>query len=433
MNYEQTLEFLYSRLPMFSRTGADAIKPGLSNTKALCASLGDPQQYFRSVHIAGTNGKGSTSHMLAAVMQKCGYRTGLYTSPHLSDFRERIRVNGEMIPKDYVAKFTERIKTDIDTIDPSFFEVTVAMAFQYFKEAGVEIAIIETGLGGRLDSTNIIIPELSIITNIGMDHMHLLGNTLEAIAGEKAGIIKPNVPVVVGEYLPSTKRVFDQTARASKSSIFYSQDQWTVSALRSVSDKLLVTVMNNAGLEFDYLLDLPAHYQQKNLLTVLSSLECLRSKGFNIPAQTVFAALQEVKKLTGLRGRWDVIGHNPLRVMDVAHNEDGIREVLKQVSATPHNKLHIIIGMVKDKDIASVLKLMPESAHYYFTQASVPRAMGHNDLANLAATFNLRGHSFENVNMAFAAAEKNAIAEDLILICGSVFIAGELETGRASD
>lgn len=415
---------------MFSRIGADAYKKDLHNTIELCNTLGNPQTKFKSVHIAGTNGKGSTSHMLAAILQQAGYKTGLYTSPHLKDFRERIKVNGEMVSEGFVVAFTERMKTVTEEIKPSFFELTVAMAFEYFAEQKVDVAIIETGLGGRLDSTNIIAPVLSIITNIGYDHMNILGNTLEEIAFEKAGIIKPGIPVVIGSYTDETKKVFEQKAAETNSTIHFANYEYAVSGINSTLKTLACTVTNHkTNKPENYTLDLTGLYQTKNLCAVLSAKDILVKKGFIITNKTVQSALSNVKKLTGLHGRWEVIETNPLLVLDVGHNEDGIREILNQLSAIKNQfaALHIITGMVKDKDVDKPLSLLPKNATYYFTNAHIPRALPANELQQKAADHNLKGEVYDDVNKAITAAKETASQDDLILVCGSVFLVGEVE------
>jgi dihydrofolate synthase/folylpolyglutamate synthase len=428
MDYQQTLDYFYSQLPMFSRIGSAAYKEDLHNTIALCESIGNPQTKFKSVHIAGTNGKGSTSHMLAAILQSAGYKTGLYTSPHLKDFRERIKMNGEMIEKDFVVEFAERTKKITADIQPSFFELTVAMAFEYFATEQVDIAIIETGLGGRLDSTNMITPILSIITNIGYDHINILGNTLQEIASEKAGIIKPNVPVIIGEYLEETKPIFIAKAKEMNAPIYFAQEQFNIYDVRYTIYDLRVDVedVRNKCRE-NFTLDLNGLYQIKNLLTVLSAESILMKHGFTITNEAEKYGYANVKKLTGLHGRWDVIHENPVIVLDVGHNEDGIKQILNSKAQIPNSKTHFVIGLVKDKDIDKVLALLPKESSYYFTQAHIPRALPANELRDKAATFNLEGDYFDNVNEAINAAKQKAAKDDLIIVCGSVFLVGEVE------
>ena len=427
MNYQQTIDYLYQHLPMFSRIGAAAYKKDLHNTLALCEALGNPQNKFKSIHIAGTNGKGSTSHMLAAILQQAGYKTGLYTSPHLKDFRERIKVNGEMISEDFVTTFVERTKKLSEEIQPSFFELTVAMAFEYFARQKVDIAVIETGLGGRLDSTNIITPILSVITNIGYDHMNILGNTLEEIAMEKAGIIKPGVPVVIGEYLTETKNIFTGRAKECNAAIYFAQDEFKVSDIIPGTQALNCTVNNiEHDITENFSLELNGIYQTKNLCTVLCAEGILMQLGFTIKNIDEKFALANTKKITGLHGRWDVIAENPTIVLDVAHNEDGIKQVLGQLSALANKTTHLIIGMVKDKEVDKVLSLLPADANYYFTNAHIPRAMAAEELQTKAAAFNLQGNVFDDVNKAITAAKQKAALTDLIIVCGSVFLVGEV-------
>ena len=428
MTYEQTIDYLFTRLPMFSRIGSAAIKPDITNTVALCNYLDNPQQKFKSVHIAGTNGKGSVSHMLAAVLQTAGYKTGLYTSPHLKDFRERIKVDGEMINKEFVTVFSAKIQPAIEELDPSFFEITVAMAFDYFAEQRVDIAIVETGLGGRLDSTNIIHPELAVITNIGWDHMNLLGDSLEKIAIEKAGIIKQNVPVVVGEIIPETKNIFENAA-ADKNAPFTIASR-VREAMNWQWDKheLVVEVATQHKTDHTmYRLDLPGLYQVKNLLTVLETCSQLQQKGWKIDDSHIRKGVYHAKKLTGLHGRWEIVHHSPAVILDVAHNEDGIRQLLEQIELTEHSQVHFVLGMVKDKEIEKILALLPHTALYYFTQAHIPRAIDANRLQDRARVAGLQGHVYADVNEAIAVAKNKAAKNDLIIVCGSVFLVGEVE------
>jgi dihydrofolate synthase / folylpolyglutamate synthase len=427
MNYQETLNYLFTRLPMFSRIGVAAYKEDLDNTIRLCEHLGNPHHQFKSIHIAGTNGKGSVSHMLAAILQTAGYKTGLYTSPHLKDFRERIRINGNMISEEFVVDFTKRIQPLIDEIEPSFFEITVAMAFDYFVQQKTDIAIIETGLGGRLDSTNIITPELSVITHIGWDHMNLLGNTLEKIAGEKAGIIKPGIPVVIGEVLPETQPVFEKAAKERNAPLSIASQKFHALEWKWEKHELIITIAEEHRTDHQaFHLDLPGLYQTKNILTVLEACSRLRQKGWNIPETAIHTALKQVKKLTGLHGRWEIIHHHPDIILDVGHNEDGIKQVMEQVEVTDHHELHIVLGMVKDKETGKVLSLLPSTAHYYFTQAQIPRAIDAVDLMQEAGRFNLKGKHYSDVNTALKEARSRAKANDLILVCGSIFLIGEV-------
>lgn len=433
MNYAQTVDYLFSRLPMFSRIGAAAFKKDLTNTIALCESLGNPQHKFKSIHIAGTNGKGSVSHMLAAVLQTCGYKTGLYTSPHLKDFRERIKVNGAMIEEEFVIDFTERIKSQIDKVEPSFFEITVAMAFEYFAKQEVDIAVIETGLGGRFDSTNIITPELSVITNIGWDHMNILGDSLEKIAFEKAGIIKNSVPVVIGEVINETENVFMSAAKERSAPIIIASEKRQSLSWNWVKHELVVEVARPQKTDHEiYHLDLNGIYQVKNLLTVLAACTVLQEHGWDIHEQNIKKGLKQVKKMTGLHGRWEIIHSHPSVVLDVAHNEDGVKQLIEQLEVTDHDHLHIILGIVKDKDAGKVLSLFPQSAQYYFTQANIPRALDANSLRDIASTYLLEGNVYPDVNDALRHALSRAGKKDLILICGSVFLVGEVQALPAS-
>jgi dihydrofolate synthase/folylpolyglutamate synthase len=432
MNYEKTLEWLYTQLPLFSRVGAAAYKADLDNTIAICSFLGNPQHKFKSIHVAGTNGKGSTSHMLAAILQQAGYKTGLYTSPHLKDFRERIKINGEMISKQFVIDFTVKTKNLSEDIQPSFFELTVGMAFDYFAQEQVDIAVIETGLGGRLDSTNVINPVVSVITNIGYDHMNLLGNTLEKIASEKAGIIKKDTPVVIGEWLPETKQLFTDKAKSLNAPIYFATDIYKTSNIQYKPASLQVTVTDSRNhIAEDFELDLNGLYQAANLCTVLCVEGILQAAGFSITGEQEKAALKNVKKLTGLHGRWEVLKQNPTLIIDVAHNEDGIRSVLKnlqQLKVAPVNT-HFVMGMVNDKDVDKVLSLLPPGATYYFCNAHIPRAMPFEELKNKAEEHGLKGKGYDDVNEAIKTALGKAKPGETIIVCGSVFVVGEVNSG----
>lgn len=413
---------------MFSHIGAAAYKKDLDNIIRLCEFLGQPQNNFKTVHVAGTNGKGSTSHMLAAILQTAGYKTGLYTSPHLKDFRERFRVDGEMIPREFVIDFTERIQPVIEEINPSFFEITVALAFDFFAKEKVDIAVIEVGLGGRLDSTNIITPEVSVITNIGWDHMNILGNSLEKIAYEKAGIIKEKIPVIVGEVLPETKLVFETVAHEKLAPLIIANEEEYVAEWQYKNHELQVMVASHGSDKREtYSLDLPDYYQTKNLVTVLAAVKQLQHRGWHIEQSHIHKALKLVKKLTGLHGRWEVIREHPLVVLDVGHNEDGIRQVLAQIELTDHQHLHIVTGFVKDKDISKVLALLPKEAKYYFTRARIPRALPEEELMQRGNDLGLEGIAYPDVNTALKAALSKAGKHDLVLVCGSVFVVGEVE------
>lgn len=429
MNYQDTIEYLYSQLPMFSRIGPSAYKKDLHNTLALCNSLGNPHQKFKSIHIAGTNGKGSTSHMLAAILQEAGYKTGLYTSPHIKDFRERIRINGEMIDKDFVVDFVARTRIVSDEISPSFFELTVAMAFDYFATEKVDIAVIETGLGGRLDSTNVISPVLSVITNIGYDHVNILGTTLPEIAGEKAGIIKSNTAVVIGETVAETLPVFLKKANEMNAAIHFAAEEYVAGYAESSGSMLICDVQNKSNNSTGkFKLDLAGMYQAKNLCTVLSTVDLLKKADFNITDEVLHHALQHVKKLTGLRGRWDIIQANPTVILDVGHNEDGLKQVLQQLQADyPASRYHFIIGFVNDKDISKLLTLFPKQSNYYFTNAHIPRALPYGTLQELAAQNSLLGEGYDDVNDAIKAAKENADEKDVLMVCGSFFIIAEVD------
>jgi dihydrofolate synthase/folylpolyglutamate synthase len=412
---------------MFSKIGAGAYKKDLHNIRELCKRLGDPQLRFKTIHVAGTNGKGSTSHMLASILQSAGYKTGLYTSPHLHDFRERIRVNGRMVPESFVTAFTEKTAPWYDEIDPSFFEITVAMCFEHFAEQQVDIAVIETGLGGRLDSTNIIYPELSVITNIGWDHMNILGDTLEKIAFEKAGIIKKNIPVVIGETQPEIKHVFIDKAAQENSPISFADQARFANEWEYKGNMLLLSIADHHHADHEtYSLDLRGIYQVKNCITVLEAVHQLNLKGWNIATEQVRTGLANVRKLTGLHGRWELIDHDPAVVLDVGHNEDGMRQIISQLSISDYRHLHMVIGVVKDKEVDKVLELLPKDASYYFTQAHIPRALDAAMLMEKAHAIGLDGEQYPDVNTALKAARTRAHQHDLILVCGSVFLVGEV-------
>ena len=427
MDYAQTIDYLYTRLPMFSRIGAAAYKADLDNTIALCQSLGDPQTKFKSIHVAGTNGKGSVSHMLASILQEAGYRTGLYTSPHLRDFRERMRINGNMIPEEFVVQFTRQVQPQIEEIDPSFFELTVAMAFRWFAEEQVDIAVIETGLGGRLDSTNIIRPELSVITNIGFDHMNLLGDTLEKIAVEKAGIIKQHVPVVIGESSEITDPIFRETAAARNAPLFFADQHRKAMNWYWLKRHLIVEVAREGVADHEiYKLDLPGIYQVKNLVTVLESTDRLKHAGWNLRDDHLHRGLEHCRRNTGLHGRWEIISTSPDIIVDVAHNVEGIKALLQQIEVTDHHHLHLVIGMAADKDANAILELLPKTARYYFTQAPIARAMPAMELQSMAGALGLAGKHYKSVNEAIAEARLQSGVKDLIVVCGSIYLAGEV-------
>ncbi len=425
MNYQETLDYLFSQLPMFHRIGAAAYKADLNNTIAICNSLNNPQHNFKSIHIAGTNGKGSTSHMLAAILQTAGFKTGLYTSPHLKDFRERIRINGEMIAEKKVIDFVENYSKLFEEIKPSFFEWTVGLAYEFFSEEKVDFAVIETGLGGRLDSTNIITPLLSIITNISFDHKELLGDTLQKIAVEKAGIIKPNIPVVIGETQSETKNVFIQKSKEQTAPIVFAEENFNVieKNYSGLQQTLTVTAENKSQ---DYILDLSGKYQQKNICTVLAAITELRKQNFNITDEQIQQALSNTKKVTGLRGRWEILNARPLTIADVGHNEAGINEVMEQIHSLKKETVHFVLGMVGDKERKNILQLLAKNFNYYFCKPSIPRGLDENILFEEATAIGLKGKYFDSVQLAYAEAKKNAAENDLIFIGGSTFVVAEI-------
>ena len=426
MTYQQTLDYLYTQLPMFTRIGASAYKANLDNTIALCDLLDNPQHKFKSLHIGGTNGKGSTSHMLAAVLQTAGYKTGLYTSPHLKDFRERIRINGEMISEQLVVDFVAKYQADFEAIAPSFFEMTVALAFDYFANEQVDVAVVEVGLGGRLDSTNVITPLVSVITNIGWDHMNILGDTLQLIAVEKAGIIKPNIPVIIGEKQPEVEAIFIDKANLEKAEIKFASEDWDAVEVNS-GDLLNVDVTNHQSPLTHHLhLDLTGTYQLKNIKTVLSAIDELRLQGFIITDEHVRTALSSVKALTGLHGRWEIISQSPLTICDTGHNPEGIQEVLKNIARVKYDQLHFVIGMVNDKDSTKVLAALPKNATYYFCKPDIPRGLEAITLREKAASFGLHGETYTSVKQALAAAQASANANDLVFVGGSTFVVAEV-------
>ena len=401
MNYQQTLDWLFSQLPIYQRSGAAAYKADIGNIVEACKRLNNPHQQFKSIHIAGTNGKGSTSHMLASILQEAGYTTGLYTSPHLKDFRERIRINGNKIPKVQVVQFVSNNHHSFNEIGMSFFEMTVAMAFNYFADEKVDIAIIETGLGGRLDSTNILSPELCVITNIGLDHTAFLGDTIEQIALEKAGIIKKNTAVIIGRKQTETKTVFQEKAKAENALLYYATP-------------------------FNYSSGLKGNYQEENINTCVSSICKLQEKGWSISEEHIENGLKKVVVNTGILGRWQTIEHNPLTICDTGHNEDGIQNILTQIRQTPHEQLHIVWGTVNDKKIEKILALLPKDAIYYFCESNIPRALPKEILLTLAKQHNLKGQHYSSVKVALSSAQKNAHAKDLIFVGGSTFVVAEV-------
>ncbi len=412
---------------MYQRVGAVAYKADLVNTIKIAEVLGKPHQKLKCIHVAGTNGKGSSSHMLAAIMQQCGYKTGLYTSPHLTDFRERIKINGKMIPKNHVIDFVQKHKEPFEEINPSFFEWTVGLALDYFATEEVDVAIIEVGLGGRLDSTNIITPHASLITNISLDHMNLLGDTLEKISKEKAGIIKPRIPVVVSQYQSETAPIFNSIAKDLKSPIEYADKNYKVLKHSMVKGHMQVDVLNKKNeTTRHYELDLTGVYQLKNLLGVLNVLDFIEGAGFLIEPDHVAVALKNVCGITGLRGRWQTISEKPLMICDTGHNEDGVKQIIENLKDIEFSHLHIVFGAVNDKDISSLLELVPKEATYYFVKADIPRALDENELMLQSQKFKLKGKAYKSVEAGLNAAKKAARKTDLIFIGGSTFVVGDV-------
>lgn len=422
MSYEETLQYLYDAVPMFQRVGAAGYKPGLDTTMTLDKHYGHPHHRFRSIHVAGTNGKGSCSHTIAAILQEEGYRVGLYTSPHLRDFRERIRVNGECIPEQYVVDFVEKERPFFEPLSPSFFELTTAMAFKYFADSGVDIAVVEVGLGGRLDCTNIISPILSVITNIALDHTQFLGNTPAVIASEKAGIIKPGVPVVVGEYLPETKPVFDAKASEQHSPIVYAQDDNEVLSFKMNTDGIVYDTRSYGELRGA----LGGTYQVKNTQTVLTAVKQLTPQGVIISPTGVHRGFAEVCRTTGLMGRWQIISIRPVVICDTGHNVNAWQQLAKQLNSLTCNKLRIVFGMVDDKDINSVMALLPRHAVYYWTKAETKRAIDETDVMRIGSEHGLHGTAFASVDEAFKAAKREANVDDVVFVGGSSYVVADL-------
>ena len=429
MDYQETIDYLYSRLPVFQNIGARAYKPGLNTTLELCKRLGDPHEKYKTIHVAGTNGKGSTSHMLAAILQESGYRVGLYTSPHLKSFTERIKVNGVEVEESFIVEFTADNLSNIDRLEPSFFEVTVAMAFSYFAKCEVDVAIIEVGMGGRLDSTNVITPDLSVITNVSFDHTQFLGNTLVKIAGEKAGIIKKNVPVVVSEYQDEIASVFENIAHDLKAPLYFASQTISVRSLETNDGKLVVNAQDNGDPGFFYEnlnIDLAGSYQLKNISGVLKSVEVLKSIGYIIPQDSVYNALSHVIKITGLKGRWQKLSTNPSVYCDTAHNVAGLMQTLSQFQSLKASRLRFVIGFVGDKDISTMLSLFPNNADFYFTQPSNSRALKATELQRLAGEYNLQGKVYQNVNDALETAKNESDSGDCIYVGGSTFVVADI-------
>lgn len=424
MDFQQTLAYLYSALPMYQRVGASAYKKNLDNTLSLCEALENPQKRFKSIHIAGTNGKGSSAHMTAAILQSAGYKTGLYTSPHLKSFTERIRINGKEISEATIVDFVKNHKALIEKVNPSFFEITVVMAFEYFATQKVDIAVIEVGLGGRLDSTNVIYPEVSLITNIGLDHQEMLGDTIGEIAFEKAGIIKKSVPVVIGTKHLETTKVFEQCAELIEATVSYAQDVYEVVP----DNKGRYKVSKGDEIVFEELeLQLLGDYQQYNIAGVLCTIDALTKQGYQVSREQIKNGLKETVSLTGIKGRWQVLNGRPLTICDTGHNLDGINRVVEQILRIPYKGLYIIWGMVNDKDSEDILKLLPTNAYYYFCQANVPRAKSAEMLYNEATQVGLKGEIVEKVNRAIELVKQQSNEDDLIFIGGSTFIVAEIE------
>ena len=419
--FEKTVQYLYNQLPMFQRDGASAYKKDLFNTIKLCDYLDHPERKFKSVHVAGTNGKGSSSHFLAAIFQQAGYKTGLYTSPHLKSFTERIKINGKEIEKKAVVEFVRKIEPLISEISPSFFEITVAMCFEYFAHEKVDIAIIEVGMGGRLDSTNVIQPEVSLITNISLDHQQWLGDTVEEIALEKGGIIKTDTPVVISERQPVIAQIFKNLASERKTDIFFAEDNYKVQLKQDFDVK-------RNGIEYCHLSkEIGASYQTKNVAGVLKVVELLNEKGYSLHKEEIINGLENAINLTHLKGRWQQLGSSPNIFCDVGHNVGGINYVLNQIDTYAYEKLHFVLGMVNDKDITKVLEILPIDAFYYFCKANIPRALNASDLQKQAVRYNLNGIVVEDVNEAIKKAKENASNKDFIFIGGSNFVVAEID------
>ncbi len=426
--YSEVTDFLFSQLPMYQRLGKAAYKAGLETTLALDTHFNHPHKSYRTIHVAGTNGKGSVSHILASVLMEAGYKCGLYTSPHLKDFRERIKVDGEQITEKRVVRFVNQHRKLFDESNPSFFEMTVAMAFQYFKETRVDVAVIETGLGGRLDSTNIITPVLSVITNIGHDHQEFLGHSLEEIAGEKAGIIKPGVPVVVGETREGINGIFKRTAMNLNAPIAFADSAiQTGYTLKTLDSKQRIS-LNRNGIPYykDLECDLLGNYQAANIITALVSIEMLRQAGIQIEEPAVYKGMASVISNTGFYGRWQVLDNNPLVVCDTGHNPEGMQQVIAQIRNTPHKKLHFILGMVSGKDPGSILNLLPKEASYYYVRADIPRAMDPSELQSCGVRFGLKGKVCSSVVQAVESARNAAGPDDLVFIGGSTYVVAEV-------
>ncbi len=430
MTYQETLDYLFRQLPMFQRIGPAAYKANLDNTHVLLNHLGNPETAFRSIHIAGTNGKGSVAHMLSSVLQAQGYKTGLATSPHLKDFRERIRINGMPIPEHDVIRFVDQHKAFFVNLQPSFFEMTIAMTFDYFAREKVDIAVVETGMGGRLDSTNVVMPELAVITNIGLDHTRFLGHTLPDIAREKAGIIKENIPVIIGRRQPEVQEVFSAVASRLNAPLRVAGDHYEVVSVIQLTNEGMPSLQADILHEDEvrsYCLDLPGEYQLENLITVLATVDTLRSgNAWNISEEALQGGLRRVTRNTGMQGRWQQIGHKPAVICDTGHNREGITHIVRQLESLDYQTLHMVFGMVDDKDLAPVLSLLPREAKYYFCRPNVPRGLDAKKLAAEASFWGLEGIAYDYVNEAFEQARKEASPRDLIFIGGSTFVVAEV-------
>ncbi len=425
MNYKETIEYLYNSAPMFQRIGSKAYKEGLQNTYDLDSHFNHPHRSYQTIHIGGTNGKGSTSHTLASILQQSGYKVGLYTSPHLLDFRERMRVNGVPIAEDFVIDFIQNNKSFFEPLYPSFFELTTAMAFNYFRAEQVDVAVIEVGLGGRLDCTNIIEPDLSIITNIGLDHTQFLGNTLAQVAKEKAGIIKPNTPVIIGETHIETAPVFKEKAKEQNAPIFFAEEKAYVT-LAGTKPAEQGGWIYDSKYPKDLYGEMAGIYQIKNTNTLLHAIEQLNGLNYNLSEQNIRDGFAAVSQTTGLLGRWQKIASSPTIICDTGHNVEGITEIVKQLKVTPHKQLHMVFGMVNDKDISGVLHILPKEATYYFTKPLIDRALNEDDLNKLASKAGLKGKAYRSVELALKAAKEKSEKDDLIFIGGSSFMVADL-------
>lgn len=427
MNYHETVQWLFAQLPMFQRIGAAAFKKDLTNTLKLTALMGEPQRSFKSVHIAGTNGKGTTAHTLAAIFTTAGYKTGLYISPHYKDFRERIKIDGQYISEAEVVDFVAKYQADFEAIQPSFFEMTVAMAFDHFARHQVDIAIIETGMGGRFDSTNVITPQLSVITNIGYDHMQFLGDTLPLIAFEKAGIIKPGIPVVIGETHTETKPVFEQAATERSCAITFADQHYRVIRTDSEIGGMTVDITKNGTPYLQNIrTDLYGNYQLKNLATVFGAVEQLQLLGHKIDEAILRKSLANVQQISAFMGRCQVLRREPLVLVDSGHNEAGFKEIFGQIAELAFPRVHIVIGTVNDKDLTKMLPLLPKDAVYYFCRPDLPRGRNAEELQNEAAKYGLKGYAYPSVQEAYQTALKSALAKELVFVGGSVFVVAEV-------